>query len=630
MEPIKSFQDFDNIVKKVKEAIDPESPTIRICMTGCLAFGAEEIRDEMVRQLDKRGLTEKVRIIETGCFGLCSKAPVIALGPKDIFYQQVKKEDVPLIIEKTILHDEIIPHLLYTHPETGEKYTYLKGVPFFKAQEKRVLENCGQINPKEIIHYLIRDGYLGLKKALQELSPEEIIDSVKRSGLRGRGGGGFLTGLKWEFCREAFGRPKYLICNADEGDPGAFMDRGLLEGDPHSVLEGMLIAAYAIGAEYGYVYVRAEYPIAIRHLKIAIDQAREFGLIGDRIMGTDFSFNLQIKEGAGAFVCGEETALIASIEGRRGMPRSRPPFPVHHGVWGKPTNINNVETFANVPLIIREGAEAYSKVGTTKSKGTKVFALAGNITNTGLVEVPLGASLRDVIFGIGGGIPNEKKFKAVQLGGPSGGCIPDQYLDTPIDYDSLQELGAIMGSGGMIVMDEDTCMVDIAHYFLSFVQSESCGKCIPCRIGIKRMLEVLVKITKGMGEMSDIDLLGELAVHIKITALCGLGQTAPNPVLSTLKYFREEFEAHIRDKTCPAKVCKSLIIYSIQEAKCTGCGVCKKACPVQAVKGTKKSPHMIEQALCIKCGACFEKCKFGAVLIISKEEIKDSIKYLTK
>ncbi len=615
MKPIRSFQDFDIFLENAKRSIDLKSPSIRICMTGCLAYGAEEIREGIEKEIADRGLSDKVRLIETGCFGLCSKAPVVAIGPSDIFYQQVSTKDIPLIIEKTILNGEIIPHLVYTDPDTNESYPYLNDVPFFKAQNKKVLLNCGRIDPKDIIQYMVRDGYTSFRSALQKLDPEEIIDMVKRSGLRGRGGGGFLTGLKWEFCHEALGYPKYVVCNADEGDPGAFMDRGLLEGDPHAVIEGMLISAYAIGAGNGYVYVRAEYPLAIRHLKIAMSQARELGLLGDNILGKGFSFDLQIKEGAGAFVCGEETALIASIEGKRGMPRSRPPFPAHYGIWGKPTNINNVETYANIPLIIKEGDAVYSRLGTERSKGTKVFALAGNITNTGLVEVPLGTTLRHTIFSIGEGIPNGKNFKAVQLGGPSGGCIPADHLDTPIDYDSLLELGAIMGSGGMIVMDENSCMVDIARYFLEFVQSESCGKCTPCRIGTKRMLEILVKITEGKGEIADLDILQDLAMHIKDTSLCGLGQTAPNPVLSTLRYFRSEYETHIREKACPARVCKSLIEYKIDIQLCTGCGLCIKACPVSAIKGAKKEPHRIEKSRCIKCGACMEKCKFGAVVL---------------
>ncbi|MGA1794684.1 MAG: NADH-ubiquinone oxidoreductase-F iron-sulfur binding region domain-containing protein [bacterium] len=560
MTRITSRKEFDAFTKKLKGRQDPKKRVVSVCGTGCSAVGSLEVIDALRNEVAKRGLADAVEVRKTGCHGFCERGPIVTILPEDYFYNKVTVEDVPEIIEKTIRNGELVERLLYLDPQTGKRCAHTNDVPFYAGQMRKVFKHNGSIDPTDIEAYIAVDGYQGLVKALFEMEPGDVIEEVKDAGLRGRGGGGFLTGLKWEFCRKAHGEPKYVICNADEGDPGAFMDRSILEGNPHAVIEGMLIAAYGIGSEHGYIYVRAEYPLAIRYLLIAVEQAESIGLLGEHILGTDFSFDLKIKQGAGAFVCGEETALIASIEGKRGMPRSRPPFPAHQGVWGKPTNINNVETFANVPLIILEGAKSYAEVGTDKSKGTKIFALAGKINNTGLVEVPLGTSLRDVIYTIGGGIPKGRKFKAVQLGGPSGGCIPAQHLDTPIDYDSLQDLGAIMGSGGMIVMDENTCMVDIARYFLEFVQSESCGKCIPCRVGTKRMLEILIKITEGRGQMSDLDLLEELAVHIKNTALCGLGQTAPNPVLSTLRYFRDEYETHILYQKCPAASCEMLFL----------------------------------------------------------------------
>ena len=561
MAKIKSRDAFVEFKNDIKKRQDHRKKIISVCgSTGCSAFGSAHVIDAFTQEIRKKGLEDQVLVRKTGCHGFCERGPIVTILPEDFFYNKVAVEDIPEIVDRTIQKGELVERLLYRHPQTGEQYIHTHDVPFYAGQMRKVFEHNGNIDPTDIEAYIAVEGYEGFTKALFEMRPGDVIEEVKEAGLRGRGGGGFLTGLKWEFCRKSLGQPKYLICNADEGDPGAFMDRSLLEGNPHAIIEGMLIGAYAIGSEYGYIYVRAEYPLAIRHLNIAIEQCTDLGLLGDRILGTDFSFHLKIKQGAGAFVCGEETALIASIEGKRGMPRSRPPFPAHHGVWEKPTNINNVETFANVPLIILEGAKKYAEIGTEKSKGTKIFALDGKINNTGLVEVPLGTSLRDVIYKIGGGIPKGRKFKAVQLGGPSGGCIPAPHLDTPIDYDSLQELGAIMGSGGMIVMDENTCMVDIARYFLEFVQSESCGKCIPCRIGTKRMLEILVRITEGKGQMSDLDMLEELAIHIKDTALCGLGQTAPNPVLSTLRYFREEYETHILYKKCPAASCEALFL----------------------------------------------------------------------
>ena len=545
---------------------DPEKTRVRICMTGCRAYGAAQIKKVLEQEIKKGGLDEKVEVISTGCQGFCARAPVMVIDPEDIFYQEVRAEDVSEIVSKTLKKGKIIEHLLYQDPLSRRRFVHTAEVPFFKEQSKIVLRNCGLIDPTNISHYIRRRGYEALSEALRLRTPEKVIQEIKKSGLRGRGGAGFPTGLKWEFTRAGQKEAKYIICNADEGDPGAFMDRALLEGDPHSVLEGMIIGGYAIGAEEGYVYVRAEYPIAVEHLKEALGQAESFGLLGENILGTDFSFQVKIKQGAGAFVCGEETALIASVEGARGMPRPRPPFPAESGLWGRPTCINNVETLANVPLIILKGAEEYARVGTKMSKGTKIFALAGKVDNTGLVEVPIGTSLRKVVFDIGGGVPRGRKFKAVQIGGPSGGCVPERYLDLPIDYETLKQVGAIMGSGGMIVVDDNTCMVDIARFFLEFVQDESCGKCVPCRVGTKRMLEILTRITQGEGLGEDLELLKELGRIVKDTALCGLGQTAPNPVLSTLEYFYHEYLAHIEEKRCPACSCEALFISPCQHA----------------------------------------------------------------
>ena len=533
--------------------------------------------------------------------------------PEGTFYTRVKPEDVAEIVEEHILKGRIVSRLLFKEPLTAEQVPNYDEIAFYKKQHRLVLRNCGHINPDSIEEYIGADGYEGLAKALLEMTPGQVVEEMKKTGLRGRGGGGFPTGMKWMFCAKSPGPKKYVICNADEGDPGAFMDRSLLEGDPHAILEGMAICAYAIGADEGYIYCRAEYPLAIKRLKQAIAQAEEAGLLGEKILGTDFNFTIHIKEGAGAFVCGEETALMASIEGKRGMPRPRPPFPAVKGLWEKPSNINNVETFANVPYIFRVGAEEYAKLGTEKSKGTKVFALTGKINNTGLAEVPMGITMREIIFDIGGGIMGGKKFKAVQIGGPSGGCIPEELLDTPVDYDSLIAAGAMMGSGGLVVMDEDTCMVDVAKFFLNFTQSESCGKCTPCREGTKRMLEMLTAITDGKGKEGDIEKLERLAKSIKAGALCALGQTAPNPILSTLRYFRDEYEAHIYEKRCPAGVCTALIGYKITD-KCVGCGLCKKVCPVDAISGEPKGKHTIDPEKCIKCGACMEKCPFKAIV----------------
>jgi NADH:ubiquinone oxidoreductase subunit F (NADH-binding)/Pyruvate/2-oxoacid:ferredoxin oxidoreductase delta subunit len=527
----------------------------------------------------------------------------------------VKPEDVPEIVSETIIQNRIIDRLLYVDPRTNKKIKYENEIPFYKKQKRLIFGNNGKIDPTDITDYIAIDGYSSLAKVLSGISSKEVIEEISKAGLRGRGGAGFPTGRKWKLGREAVGETKYIICNADEGDPGAYMDRSLLEGNPHSVLEGMIIGAWVIGANKGYIYVRNEYPLAVKNVGVALKQAEGYGFLGKNILGSGFNFTIEINRGAGAFVCGEETALIASIEGRRGMPVLRPPYPVNHGLWRWPTVINNVETLANVPLIIARGASWYSKIGTKKSKGTKIFSLVGKVKNTGLVEVPMGITLREIVYDIGGGVPKGRKFKAVQIGGPSGGCIPERYLDLPIDYDSLVGAGAIMGSGGMVVMDDDTCMVDIARFFLEFVQDESCGKCVPCRIGTKRMVEILTRITQGEGEAEDIEHLKELARMVKNASLCGLGQTAPNPILSTLRYFRDEYEAHIRDKKCPARVCKDLITYSIDKEKCKGCLVCKKLCPEQAIEGKRKEPHGIDQAKCIKCGLCLDNCKFEAVIV---------------
>lgn len=581
--------------------------------TGCTSSNSAKIMEEMETLLAGNSLDTEVKIVKTGCFGLCAEGPIVVVYPEGAMYTRVAVEDVREIVEEHLLKGRIVKRLLAGEKEAADISKSLENVDFFKKQMRIALRNCGRINPENIDEYIAFDGYKALEKVLTEMRPEAVVDTIKKSGLRGRGGGGFPTGMKWDFAAKQSADQKYVCCNADEGDPGAFMDRSVLEGDPHSVIEAMAIAGYAIGATEGFIYVRAEYPIAVKRLQIAIEQAKDYGILGSNVLGTGFKFDLEIRLGAGAFVCGEETALMTSIEGHRGEPRPRPPFPAVKGLWQKPTILNNVETYANIPVIILRGSDWFSGIGTEKSKGTKVFALGGKINNTGLVEVPMGTTLREVVYDIGGGIPKGKKFKAAQTGGPSGGCIPVSHLDTPIDYDSLIALGSMMGSGGLIVMDEDNCMVDIAKFFLEFTVDESCGKCPPCRIGTKRMHEILERITEGKGEDGDIEKLELLAKNIKASALCGLGQTSPNPILSTLKYFRDEYEAHVYEKRCPSGVCKSMLRYTIDASKCKSCGLCTKVCPMNCISGEKKVPYVIDSAKCAKCGACLEKCPFKAI-----------------
>ena len=581
--------------------------------TGCTSSNSLAIIEALEKELEAKGLTDEVKVIKTGCFGLCALGPIMVVYPEGSFYSEVKVENIPEIVEEHLLKGRIVKHLLYEETTQTEDIKSINETNFYKKQKRVALRNCGVIDPENVEEYIAMDGYQALAKAVTEMTPEQVIEVVKDSGLRGRGGGGFPTGLKWSFTAKNAADQKYVVCNADEGDPGAFMDRSILEGDPHCVIEAMAICGYATGATEGYVYVRAEYPIAVARLQKAIDDAREYGLLGKDIFGSGFDFDLHIRLGAGAFVCGEETALMTSIEGNRGEPRPRPPYPAVKGLFAKPTTENNVETFANIPQIILHGAEYFNTMGTEKSKGTKVFALGGKINNTGLVEIPMGTTLREVIEDIGGGIPNGKKFKAVQTGGPSGGCIPASLIDTAIDYDNLTALGCMIGSGGLIVMDEDNCMVDIAKFFLDFTVDESCGKCTPCRIGTKRMMEILEKITDGNGTLEDIDELESLANYIKENSLCGLGQTAPNPVLATLRFFRDEYVAHVVDKKCPAGVCKKLLSITIDADKCKGCTLCARKCPVGAISGTVKNPHVIDPAKCIKCGVCIDTCKFGAI-----------------
>mgnify|MGYP004537444415 FL=1 len=582
--------------------------------TGCTSSHSAEIIEKLEQELKAKGLENEVKVIKTGCFGLCALGPVMIVYPEGCFYSEVKVEDVPEIVEEHLLKGRMVKRLLYEETVHQEDIKPLKETNFYKKQHRVALRNCGVIDPENIEEYIAMDGYQALAKCLTELTPDEVIQIVKDSGLRGRGGGGFPTGLKWSFTAKNSADQKYVVCNADEGDPGAFMDRSVLEGDPHCIVEAMTICGYATGATEGYVYVRAEYPIAVHRLDVAIKEAREAGLLGKNIFNSGFDFDLHIRLGAGAFVCGEETALMTSIEGNRGEPRPRPPYPAVKGLFGKPTTENNVETFANIPQIILHGAEFFNSMGTEKSSGTKVFALGGKINNTGLVEIPMGTTLREIIEDIGGGIPNGKKFKAAQTGGPSGGCIPASLMDTPIDYDNLTAIGCMMGSGGLIVMDEDNCMVDIAKFFLDFTVDESCGKCTPCRIGTKRMRELLEKITDGKATLEDLDELETLAHYIKDNSLCGLGQTAPNPVLATLRFFKDEYIAHIVDKKCPAGVCKKLVSYSIEADKCKGCTACARKCPVGAISGAVKTAHTIDTSKCVKCGVCMDTCRFGAVI----------------
>jgi NADP-reducing hydrogenase subunit HndC len=581
--------------------------------TGCTSSGSQQIMVKLRDELGNQGLSEEVSVVQTGCHGLCALGPIMIIYPDATFYAMVKEEDIPEIVSEHLLKGRPVERLLYNETVTPNGIKALSDTDFYKKQHRIALRNCGVINPEEIEEYIGTGGYQALGKVLTEMTPDDVIQTLLDSGLRGRGGAGFPTGMKWKLAKQNDADQKYVCCNADEGDPGAFMDRSVLEGDPHALLEAMTIAGYAIGASQGFIYVRAEYPIAVDRLKIAIAQAREMELLGDDIFGTGFSFDIDLRLGAGAFVCGEETALMVSIEGNRGEPRPRPPFPAQKGLFGKPTILNNVETYANIPQIILNGPEWFAAMGTEKSKGTKVFALGGKIHNTGLVEVPMGTTLREIIEEIGGGIPNGKKFKAAQTGGPSGGCIPTEHYDIPIDYDNLLAIGSMMGSGGLIVMDETDCMVDIAKFFLEFTVEESCGKCTPCRIGTKRMLEILDKVTKGQAKPEDIDRLEELCYYVKANSACGLGQTAPNPVLSTLKYFRDEYDAHIYDKKCPAGVCKALLSYYIDADKCKGCTLCARNCPANAITGSVKNLHVIDPEKCIKCGVCMEKCKFGAV-----------------
>ena len=614
---IKSLAELESLRGKIIAKRDPEKRCITICGgTGCLALGAQGVIDAFEEEIKKQRLSNKVDLKVTGCPGFCERGPLVVIEPGGIFYQRVRVEDVAEIISQTVQKGSLVEGLLYPDPKTGEKVSRESEIPFYKKQMRLLLGNVSRIDPGNIDDYLALGGYAALGKALAQMSPEEIISEVKNAGLRGRGGGGFPTSTKWESARRAEGDTKYVICNADEGDPGAFMDRSLLEGNPHSVLEGMIIGAYAIGSHQGYIYVRNEYPLAVENARIAIKQAEEYGLLGENILGSGFDFSVRINRGGGAFICGESTALMASLEGQVGEPRAKYVHTSEKGLWEQPTNLNNVETWANVPVIINQGADWYSKIGTDGSKGTKIFSLVGKINNTGLVEVPMGITLREIIYDIGGGIPGGKKFKAVQTGGPSGGCIPESLLDLPIDFDELTKVGSMMGSGGMIVMDENTCMVDIANYFVSFLEGESCGKCLPCREGLKRMREILTGITEGKGKDGDIELLEDLSRTLIDTSLCALGTTAPNPVLSTIRYFRDEYEAHIKDKRCPAGVCKGLITYSIDQAKCPGCGRCVKVCPVDAITDMgKKKPVVLDAEKCIRCGACYDVCQLDAIKV---------------
>jgi NADH:ubiquinone oxidoreductase subunit F (NADH-binding)/(2Fe-2S) ferredoxin/ferredoxin len=628
MPRIHSPAELEELRKDILSKRDANKPCITLCSgTACHATGSEKVAAAIEQELEKQGLKTEVDFRRTGCHGFCEKGPIVVIYPEEICYLQVKPEDIPEITSQTLREKKTVDRLLYVDPTSGEKVTHESDIPFYKNQQRLVFGPNRKIDPKSIEDYLAIGGYQALAKALFEMTPEQIIGEVKGANLRGRGGAGFPAGIKWEAARNAPGEPKYVIVNCDEGDPGAYMDRSLMEGNPYSVLEGLIIGAYAIGSHEGYVYVRQEYPLAVANLGSAIKQAEEYGLLGKDILGSGFDFNIKVHRGAGAFVCGEETALLRSLEGKPGEPRARPPYPATKGLWDKPTNINNVETWANVPLIIRNGADYLTSIGTEGSKGTKIFSLVGKVNNTGLVEVPMGITLRDIVFKVGGGIPGGKKFKAVQTGGPSGGCISEEHLDIKVDFDELTKVGAIMGSGGMIVMDEDTCMVDVARYFLEFLSDESCGKCSPCREGIRQMLKILTNISEGKGREGDIELLEEISEATGDASLCALGRTAPNPVLSTIRYFREEYEAHIKEKRCPAYVCKELISYYIDPDTCKACMICLRKCPAEAIIGGKNQIHVIDQGKCTKCGTCFEVCpdRFGAVTRLSGEPVPSPI-----
>ncbi|MCL0095678.1 NADH-quinone oxidoreductase subunit NuoF [Dehalococcoidia bacterium] len=619
------LEEFRNSILSKK---DPNKPCITLCSgTACRATGSEKVAAAIEQESEKQGLKGEVNFRRTGCHGFCEKGPIVVVDPAEICYLEVAPEDIPEIISQTLKEKKVVDRLLYVDPTTGEKATHEYDIPFYANQERLVFGAYRRIDPESIEDYLAGGGYQALAKTLFEMTPDQVIGEVKKANLRGRGGAGFPAGIKWEAARNAPGEPKYVVVNCDEGDPGAYMDRSIMEGNPHGVIEGLLIGAYAIGAHQGYIYVRQEYPLALQNLGIAIKQAEEYGLLGRDILGSGFDFNIRVHRGAGAFVSGEETALLISLEGRAGEPRPRPPYPAVKGLWGKPTNINNVETWANIPLIINKGAEAFASIGTEGSKGTKIFALVGKINNTGLVEVPMGITLRDIIYKIGGGIPGGKRFKAVQTGGPSGGCIPEKHLDMKVDFDELTKAGSMMGSGGMIVMDEDTCMVDVARYFLDFLSDESCGKCVPCREGMRQMLKILTNITKGKGRVGDIEFLEELSEVTRDASLCALGRTAPNPVLSTIRYFRDEYEAHIKEKRCPAYFCKELISYYIDPDKCLACMICLRQCPAEAIVGGRNQIHVIDQEKCIRCKTCFEVCppRFGAVKKISGEPVPSPI-----